>query len=65
MKITKHHTPEILRDVTLGRVTWQQQHLILDALMEHRRKLIGQHDEESQRIWDELSEIITEMIEAL
>lgn len=54
-----------MRDVTLGRVTWEQQHLILDALMEQRTKLIGQHDEESRRIWDDLSEIISEMIDAL
>lgn len=65
MKITKHQSPRIMRDVTLGRVTWEQQHLILDALMEQRTKLIGQHDEESRRIWDDLSEIISEMIDAL
>lgn len=65
MKITKHQKPTIFKDVTLGRVTWEQQHLILDALMEQRKKLISQHDEESRKLWDDLSEIITEMIDAL
>jgi len=65
MKITKHQKPTIFKDVTLGRVTWEQQHLIIDALMEQRKKLIAQHDEESRKLWDDLSEIITEMIDAL
>jgi hypothetical protein len=67
MKITKHKNNKglISHEVTLNRLSWKQQHLILDALMTERRTLTKDHSEVSEARWEELSDIIREMIDAL
>ena len=67
MTTTKHKNNKglISHEVTLNRLTWKEQHLILDALMTERRQLIKDHSETGETRWDQLSDLITKMIDAL
>lgn len=67
MTTTKHKNNKglISHEITLNRLSWKEQHLILDALMTERRLLIKDHSETGETRWDQLSDLITKMIDAL
>ena len=67
MTTTKHKNKKglISHEVTLNRLSWKEQHLILDALMTERRLLTKDHSEIGEARWEQLSDLITKMIDAL
>lgn len=67
MTTTKHKNNKglISHEITLNRLSWKEQHLILDALMTERRLLTKDHSESGEARWEQLSDLITKMIDAL
>ena len=67
MKLTKHKIRKglISHEITLNRLSWEQQHLILGALMTERKLLTKDHSEIAEEKWDQLSDLITKMIDSL
>jgi hypothetical protein len=67
MTTTKHKNNKglISHEITLNRLSWKEQHLILDALMTERRILAKDHSEIGEARWEQLSDLITKMIDAL
>ena len=67
MTTTKHKNNKglISHEITLNRLSWKEQHLVLDALMTERRLLTEDHSEIGEARWEQLSDLITKMIDAL
>lgn len=66
MKVTKHRNEKgFANEVTINRLTWEQQHLILDCLLKSKTELVHDHSEEGAAAWEAHSEIIDAMLKAL
>ena len=66
MTVTKHRTPNTWApDMTLNRMSRKQQYLVLNALMNERKKYTHDHSEEATDKWEELSDIIGTILTAM
>jgi hypothetical protein len=65
MKVTKHRNAlGFANEMTLHRLTWEQQHLIMDCLLKSKRELVSDHTEEGEAAWEAHSELIDAVLKA-